>query len=242
MNLLSRRFENSPVTSRSTDPEILDNPVAVSEHVRKRCYQELNRLHRWLGNMAAVANCLRRDPLPVRKVLDIGCAGGDLLHEIRSKLGIEGVGIDLHPPADASVPILRLDAVHESLPPADVAIAMLMTHHLPDEDVIRLIRNVSRSCRRFVILDLVRHPLPAFLFRMFVTPFVHRVTALDGLHSFERGFTVEEMKTTVQRALSEANGSFRHKVAPFYVRQIADISFGGLRTAVDEPGHRAGAR
>ena len=69
---------------------------------------------------------------------------------------------------------------------------MAMTHHLTDEDVIRLIHNVRRSCRRLIILDLVRHPLPAFLFRILVAPFVHRISAADGMHSFRRAFTAED--------------------------------------------------
>jgi hypothetical protein len=98
---------------------------------------------------------------------------------------VEGIGIDLHPPSEATVPVQLLDAVRDSLPPADVAIAMAMTHHLEGEDVVTLIRNVSRSCRRLIILDLGRHPLPAFLFRLFVAPLVHRINALDGLRSFD---------------------------------------------------------
>jgi SAM-dependent methyltransferase len=214
------------VTRRSTIAEILDDPGAVPPAVRKRCYEELTRTHYWLGNIAAIVDCLRRDRLPIRRVLDIGCGHDALLHQIRDELGIEGIGIDLNPPAASRVPILQLDAVRDDLPPADVAVAMVMTHHLSDQDVVRLIHNVRRSCRRLVILDLIRHPLPAILFRLFVAPFVHRVTASDGMLSFQRAFTVEEMRTTVERALNATNARVRHVVAPFYIRQIADLSFG----------------
>ena len=209
---------------RSTIPEILDDPSAIPSSIRSRCYNDLVRTHRWLGNVGAVIKCLRQDSLPIRTILDIGCANGAVLRQICRQLNVEGIGIDLHPPENADCRILQLDAVRDRLPLADVAIAMTMIHHLSEEEVIRLIHNVRRSCRRFIILDLVRHPLPATLFRIFVAPFVHRVTASDGSHSFERAFTTQEMRIIAEKALAR-RGSLLHVVAPLYIRQIADLSF-----------------
>src|SRR5678816_859833 len=76
----------SIVTRRSTIAEILDDPGAVPPAVRKRCYEELTRTHYWLGNIAAIVDCLRRDRLPIRRVLDIGCGHDALLHQIRDEL------------------------------------------------------------------------------------------------------------------------------------------------------------
>jgi SAM-dependent methyltransferase len=218
-NSYSTRF-----VGRSTEREILDDS-SIPESVRARCYEELDFAHRCLGNSDAVLDCIRRDPLPVRSVLDIGCGFGRLLRQIQTELGIDGIGVDLTPPSCPIVPILKRDAVHESLPAADVAIAMAMAHHLTDPELVQLIHNVGRSSRRLIILDLIRHPLPAFLFRSFVAPFVHRITAFDGIRSFERAFTVEELKATVADALIQTGGSFQHTVGPLRVRQVADISF-----------------
>jgi SAM-dependent methyltransferase len=211
---------------RSNEPEILDGS-GVPEDVRALCYDELTSAHRRLGNIRAVVQRISQDTHPVRTVLDIGCAFGSVLFEICQELEIEGLGIDVCPPAVSRVPILQLDAVREKLPSADVAIAMLMTHHLSEADCVQLIRNVSRSCRRFIILDLVRHPLPAFMFRSFVAPFVHRITAFDGKRSFERAFTVEEMKDIVERSLGGTAAKVQYQVGPLYIRQIVDIAFTG---------------
>jgi len=63
---------------RSCEAEILDDP-AVPEHVRERCYRDLARMHRFLGNNRTLLSRIRQDPQPVNRVLDIGCGHGALL-------------------------------------------------------------------------------------------------------------------------------------------------------------------
>jgi SAM-dependent methyltransferase len=201
------------------DPGLPDTAVA-------QAYRELQGAHRWLGNTAALLRLLRQDPIPVRSVLDIGCGHGGLLQEIRLRLGAEVVGIDLRPaPVGAPVPILTGNAVTEPLPRADVAVAVCVAHHLTEADLIRLIQNVSHSCRRFIVLDLVRHRLPLALFRTFVGPFLCALNAKDGATSIRRSYTPREMRCAVDAALNGSSGKVRHTVAPFYIRQVADISW-----------------
>jgi len=148
----------------------------------------------------------------------------DLLHEIQRKLRVEVVGVELRPPKDqVAVPILRCDAIRETLPPADIAVSLTMVHHLSQDELVRLIRNVGHSCWRFLILDLVRHFIPVALFRAFVAPFVNPINVEDGLRSIERAFTVLELTHIVSEALAGSAASFRLEVAPFCVRQIVDI-------------------
>ena len=213
------------IRKRSSEAEILDGS-AVPEDVRERCYNDLARTHRWLGNHRAILECLRRDARPVETVLDIGCGHGALLQEMQTKLGVHAIGIDLNPPRRRlPVAILRADAVRDRLPPADVAVSVAMAHHLSEEELAALIRNVGRSCRRFVILDLVRRGIPLALFRGFVAPFVNSINVQDGIRSLKRAFTPEEMRRIVTDALTGTVGRFRHVVAPFYTRQIVDISY-----------------
>ena len=211
--------------SRSVDTELLEDP-SLPDAAVARAYRELQGTHSWLGNTAALLRLLCQDPIPIRSVLDIGCGHGGLLQEIRQRLGAEVIGFDLRPaPADAPVPILTGDAVTEPLPRADVAVAVCMVHHLSEGDLIRLIQNVSRSCRRFIVLDLVRHRLPLALFRTFVCPFLGTLNAKDGATSIRRSYTPREMRCAVDAALDGSGGKVRHTVAPFYIRQVVDISW-----------------
>ena len=211
--------------SRSVDTELLED-LSLPDATVARAYRELQVTHRWLGNTAALLRLLRQDPIPIRSVLDIGCGHGALLQEIRRRLGAEVVGVDLRPaPVDTPVPILTGDAVTDRLPPADVAISVCVVHHLSEVDLIRLIQNVSRSCRRFIVLDLVRHRLPLALFRTFVCPFLGTLNARDGATSIRRSYTPREMRCAVGTALDGSRARVRHTVAPLYIRQVVDISW-----------------
>ena len=212
--------------NRSTQKEILELSE-VSEARVNQVYRQLTRIHRFLGDTASVMAALRRDPLPVRRVMDIGCASGGVLLDIRHKLSVEVVGVDIRPPKVTGMPfpIWRADAIRDRLPQADVAFSMYLGHHLSEEDLVNLIRNVGRFCRRFILLDLVRHPLPLGLFRTFVAPFVCPIVFADGQTSIRRSYTRTEVKRIVSQALAGSNAVFRHSVAPLYVRQIIDISY-----------------
>jgi 2-polyprenyl-3-methyl-5-hydroxy-6-metoxy-1,4-benzoquinol methylase len=211
--------------NRSFEAEILDG-CGVSEAARIRAYRELQRTHLWLGNTWAILRLLRSDTLPIRRVLDIGCGHGALLQRVRRQLGSEVVGFDLHAaPADVPVTILTGNAVTDPLPRADVAIAVCMAHHLSEDELIGLIRNVSGCCRRFILLDLVRHPMPLALFRTFVCPFLCTINAHDGALSLRRSYTPRELRSVVDRALEGSTGRVQHSVSPFYIRQVVDISW-----------------
>jgi SAM-dependent methyltransferase len=180
-------------------PEILDGPD-VSEDVRAHAHRDLTRTHRWLGHTRAVLRALRRHRGPLGRVLDIGCGHGALLEEIRRRLCVDVVGIDLNPPNSAPVPMLRGDAVHDPLPACDAAVAVCLVHHLSEGELRQLIQNVRRSARRFVVLDLVRHPAPLALFRAFVAPWVHWINAADGITSIRRSFTGPELRAIAREA------------------------------------------
>ena len=213
---------------RSLETEYLDR-TDLPEATVLRCYRQLTRIQALLGNTRAIVAALRRDPLPVRRVLDIGCASGGVLLAVRRKLAVEVLGIDLKPaPApEIPVPILCADATRDLLPAADVAYCTCLAHHLPPGDLEDMIRNVRRSCRRFILLDLVRHRLPMALFRMSATPFFNPFVVEDGLISIRRSYTPAEMRAVVSRALDGSGARFHHRVAPFGIRQVVDIDYRG---------------
>lgn len=211
---------------RTSATEILDGDGVPDESV-KRAYRDLARIHWWLGDTYFVIRAIREDPMPVRRILDVGCGTGWVLENVRRKLGVEAVGVDLkpRPTISAAIPIFQADAVRDPLPYADVAFSMHLGHHLSEKDLVDLIRNVSRFCRRFILLDVVRHPLPLALFRLFVAPFVCRIVAVDGQRSIRRSYTPAELRKVTGLALAGSGGAFRQSVAPFYTRQIIDIVY-----------------
>jgi SAM-dependent methyltransferase len=211
---------------RSFKEEILDGGGQLPETL-KRAHRALSRTHSLLGNHAAILRALKLDGKAVRRVLDIGCGHGGLLEKVRRQMGADVLGVDLRPPEGGTgqFPILKLDAVREVLPRADVAVSVCMVHHLRDEELVEMIRNVGRTCRRFVILDLVRHSVPLALFSVFGPLCLPRVNVLDGRQSIRRAYTPEEFRAVVARAVAGTGASFRHVVGPLWIRQIADIRY-----------------
>jgi hypothetical protein len=147
--------------------------------------------------------------------------------EVQRKLGIEVIGVDVNPrhSAEVRVPILRADAVNDPLPIAEVAFSMHLAHHLTESDLADLIRNVGRYCRRLILLDVVRHPLPLALFRLFVEPFASKLVAEDGKTSFRRSYTADELRQVTADALLGSTATFQQSVGPFCLRQVVDISY-----------------
>lgn len=209
---------------RSLAPEIMDDPHLPDEF-RARVLCQLGSLHRFLGNHRAVLEALRHDTRPIHRVLDIGCGNGELLDEIRRQMHVDVAGIELIPPGRNvfDVPIVRADATRERLPEADVAVCLLVIHHLSKDEIMALVRNAGRSLRRLIILDLVRHWLPLALFSVFLSPVLMRAVAADGRQSIRRAYTPPELRAIVEGALAGTGARIVHTVTRFRSRQMIDI-------------------
>ncbi len=223
------------VRNRLQSREILDDWEPPAE-VLRQSYRELDRLHRWLGNRAAVLRELRR--LGVgrhNRVLDVGCGQGALLEAIRRRFGCEVVGADLRGGcATSTLPIVQADAVRDALPKADVAVCVVMAHHLDPAELQAMIQNIARSCGALILLDLVRHPVPLILFRMCVAPLLSRINAMDGETSVRRAYTPQELRQIVQAALPgcpHAALAVRFGVAPFWLRQTVVVEWQKTRNS-----------
>lgn len=167
----------------------------VSNMAAQRAYRDMASIQRWLGDVRFVVKALRHESLPVRKRIS------------------------------APVTIIRAEACRDPLPSVDVAFCMYFCHHLRPADVVQLIRNLSRSCRRFILFDLVRHPLPLALFRMFVAPLICETDAEDGRHSIRGSYTPAEMHKLASEARAGSPAIFELRVVPLWFHQVLDIRF-----------------
>lgn len=209
---------------RSLEPELMDSPD-IQGAVLEVFHLDLVFIHKCLGTFPTIERFIRADPKPVRRVMDIGCGGGALLDYLRRRMNVEVIGVDQKPVATPGITVIAADALAGPLPEADVAVTTLMAHHLTPEQNIALIRNVSRSCRRFIVHDLIRHPLPLVLFTLFICPLIGREAAVDGRQSVRRAYTPEEFRQLATEALGGTGGTFTIDVSPFRSRQIVDIRF-----------------
>jgi 2-polyprenyl-3-methyl-5-hydroxy-6-metoxy-1,4-benzoquinol methylase len=210
--------------TRSLEPELMDSPE-ITGPILDKFHRDLNFVNKCLGTFPTIERFIKKSDKPVRRVIDIGCGGGALLEYLRERMGVQVTGIDLKPPNHARVPVIAADAVTARLPEADVAVCSLVAHHLTPEQNIALIRNVGRSCRRFIIHDLIRHRMPFLLFTVFLCPLIGREAAVDGRQSVRRAFTPGEFAELVRAALSGTSATFTIDVSRFLSRQIVDIRY-----------------
>jgi ubiquinone/menaquinone biosynthesis C-methylase UbiE len=205
---------------RATKPERIDTGDYTAEEYQ-RFLKEIRFINQRLGDRAALEKTLLADisnlNLKDFSLLDVGAGTGELLGVIaefarESGRTVHLVGLDLntlsvHEIAAESrtyAEILPVQANALELPFADdafdYAICSLFTHHLTDEQIKRVIPEMSRVARRgIVVIDLERNLKAWFLYQLFCL--IYRISPLvrqDGSLSIRKGFRVEEFERLVE--------------------------------------------
>jgi SAM-dependent methyltransferase len=185
--------------------------------------REIRLVNRLAGDAWALKKTLLREikksDLQNFSVLDVGAGSGELLRIIakfaRRKNRISHLfGLELNArSADAIVEesknfaeifSVRGDAL--KLPFADnsfdYTICSLFTHHFANENVVRILEEITRvTHRKIYIIDLHRHRIAYFLYKIFCAGF--RISPLvreDGSLSILRSFTPAELKRLARAA------------------------------------------
>ncbi|HSL54386.1 MAG TPA: methyltransferase domain-containing protein [Pyrinomonadaceae bacterium] len=187
------------------------------------CISELRFVNRWMGDAHSLKATLFREVEAQRRsrfsILDAGAGSGELLRVAatwarQTKREFRGVGLELSERMAESIleeserfdeiTSVRGDALQLPFDEAqfDYAICSLFTHHLLDEQVVQLLREMSRVAkRRIFVIDLHRHPVAYFLYTTLGKLFLHnRLVRHDGALSILRGFKSEELLELGQRA------------------------------------------
>ncbi len=193
---------------------------ACSYEQFRSCLRDLARVNRmtlayrptlsWLRRLVAQGRSRgefdRSSPL---RIVDIGSGQGDMLRVIsrwarKQELAVELTGIDLNPyaaraareqsSAEESIQWLTGDAF--SYAPAtgvDVVISSLLTHHLSDAGIVRLLAWMEQNARRgWFVNDLHRAALPFYAFKL--------MSRLAGLDVFVQHDGPVSIRRSFQRA------------------------------------------
>jgi ubiquinone/menaquinone biosynthesis C-methylase UbiE len=238
---------------RLTDvPELLDGPLddptALAGNLR-----DLRRINRWLGGVTLTATAIealaahRRD----LSILDVGTGGADIPMALLADAPSRGwtihvVGIDSRPEVLAAAAI-ALPAVAttrgltlrvgdgRSLPfpdgAFDVVHASLLLHHLDGEEVVALIREMTRVARLGIVVnDLDRSRLAwigAWLLGHLLTG--NRYTRHDAPLSVRRAYRLEEALALVRSTGLAPVRTVRDRLGHRYaIAAVARTPFGDL--------------
>src|SRR6185503_19719653 len=187
------------------------------------CIGELQLVNRWMGDAHSLRTTLFREvegqSLRSFSVLDVGAGSGELLRVAatwarETKRQFHGVGLELNERSAESINEeseqfeeisgVRGDAL--KLPFADsqfdYVICSLFTHHFVDEQVVRILGEMSRVARRRIfVIDLHRHPIAYLLYTTLGKLVLHnRLLRHDGALSILRSFKSYELLELAQRA------------------------------------------
>lgn len=212
---------------RATELERIDTGDYTPEEYAT-FLREIAFINRYLGDARALKKSLlheieRRD-LREFSVLDVGCGSGELLRMIaefaaKSDRKASLTGIDLNPISSATTQsesrkfpeISSVQGDAFQLPFADgafdYAISSLFFHHLTDEQIPIVLKEMSRVSRNGIfVIDLHRDPIAYVGYKLFCAVFrISELVRQDGSLSVRKGFREKELAGFAQLAgLSES--------------------------------------
>lgn len=217
---------------RSLKPERIDTGDYTPEEY-DRFLREIRLVNRFAGDNRALKNTLLRvienEKPKDFSVLDVGAGSGELLRTIakyarKTKRKANLYGLELNARSAKAIleesrdfgEILSIRGDALCLPFADKSfdytICSLFTHHFSDENVVKILSEMSRVVRRRIfVIDLHRHKTAYALYQIFCAAF--RISPLvreDGSLSILRSFAPEELKVLGERAGLENVSVERH--------------------------------
>jgi ubiquinone/menaquinone biosynthesis C-methylase UbiE len=207
---------------RSYKLEHIDTGSYTSEEYED-CIGELQLVNRWMGDAHSLKATLFREieaeSVSSFSILDVGAGSGELLR-VTAKWArqtgrhVSAVGLELNERMAESIneesnrfneiSSVRGDALRLPFPDSrfDYVICSLFTHHFVEEQVVQILREMSRVAkRRIFVIDLHRHPIAYFLYTTLGKLVLkNRLLRHDGALSILRSFKPDELLALARRA------------------------------------------
>ena len=208
--------------NRSDKLERIDTGDYTPEEY-ERFLREIRFINKFLGDVWALQKTLLREieaeNLSSFSVLDVGAGSGELLRTIaefarKQNRKAHLFGLDLNEMSaraifDESKSFPEIKAIRGdglNLPfdekSFDYALCSLFTHHLTDENIVKLLGGMSRVARRGIfVIDLHRHKNAYAAYKIFCAVF--RISPLvreDGSLSILRSFMPAELEVLAEKA------------------------------------------
>lgn len=205
---------------RSCQKELLDDALLQGEELHENL-KEINRVNKWLGGNSVTFSALRKVIEDSRNKLershfilaDLGCGDGYMLRTISDwkrgahyQLQLQGCDINLAAIEQAKINSIdyphivyeKLDVFSEEFTRKrfDIVMMNLFAHHLTDEQLIILMKQLKNQTRvALIINDLHRHWVPYFAIKYLtrLLPCSHLIKH-DAPLSVRRGFTKKELR------------------------------------------------
>ena len=199
----------------------MDQPgLSAAEHAA--ALRGLRRIHQFSGTsrffLNEISGIMKYNSKRPLRIIDMACGGGDLLCSLAHRFkrrgwAFEYFGCDFSPQAvgiasenarkqGVAAKFFEWNALAGPLPEKyDILINSLFLHHLDEEDVISVLRNMSESAQTLLVEDLIRSRWGYGLAwagcrALSRSPVVH----YDGPVSVQGAFTLNEIQDLANQA------------------------------------------
>lgn len=207
---------------RSYELEYIDTGNYTAAEYEE-CIGELQLVNRWMGDAHTLKSTLFKEVASERlkefSILDVGAGSGELLRVTATWARdtgrtVQAVGLELNERMASSIveesrhfpEIMSVRGDAFALPFGDTdfdyVICSLFTHHFGNEQVVQILREMSRVARRrIIVIDLHRHPFAYFLYTTLGKLVLkNRLIRHDGALSILRSFKADELFELAKRA------------------------------------------